>query len=83
MIGAPDYELASVGLFFSCGDRRLLRRVLAGCGHLPSASGAQHSRRLLAYAILHRYSNLRWYLERLPVPGATTLEALAEAWFGL
>lgn len=35
----------------------------------------------MAHALLHRYSNLRWYLERLPVPGATTLEELACAWW--
>ena len=23
----------------------------------------------MAYALLHRYSNLRWYLERLPAAG--------------
>jgi hygromycin-B 7''-O-kinase len=38
--------------------------------------------RLLAMALLHRYGHLRWYLQRLPAPGATTLEALASQWFG-
>ena len=37
----------------------------------------------MAHALLHRYSNLRWYLERLPAPGATTLEQLADRWWPL
>jgi hygromycin-B 7''-O-kinase len=37
----------------------------------------------MAYALLHRYSNLRWYLERLPSPGVTSLDALAMRWWSL
>jgi hypothetical protein len=29
--------------------------------------------RIMAYALLHRYSNLRWYVERLPVLDTETL----------
>jgi hypothetical protein len=32
---------------------------------------------------LHRYSNLRWYLVRLPAGDATTLEQLAVRWWPL
>lgn len=79
MLGDPAYEFASVGLFVSCGDARLLQRTLCAYG----AAGADLAPcRLMAHALLHRYGNLRWYLERLPVPGATTLERLANAWWG-
>lgn len=83
MIGAPDYDFASVGLFVSCGDARLLRRTLLAYGFAASALDETASCRFMAYALLHRYSNLRWYLERLPMPGATTLEQLAAHWWGL
>jgi hygromycin-B 7''-O-kinase len=79
MIGAREYEFASVGLFFSAGDRELLRAALdeAGC---PRDAGL--SRRLCGYALLHRYSNLAWYLERMPErPGVDGFDALAEQWF--
>ena len=83
MIGAPEYEFASVGLFVACGDARTLRRVLLAYGYAPHALDETLQRRFMAYALLHRYSNLRWYLERLPAGDATTLEQLASRWWSL
>ncbi|MBN8510571.1 MAG: phosphotransferase, partial [Burkholderiales bacterium] len=83
MPGAPDYEFASVGLFVSGGERRLLHRLLRAYGHPGLDRDTSLPMRLLALALLHRYGHLRWYLQRLPVPGAGTLEALAERWFGV
>lgn len=82
MIGDPDYEFASVGIFVTCGDAGMLRRLHAAYGR-PAADLDDDALacRLMAHALLHRYSNLRWYLERLPVPGATTLGDLARAWW--
>jgi len=37
----------------------------------------------VAWALLHRYSNLPWYLQRLPTQGAATLEQLAARWWPL
>ncbi len=79
MIGGREYEFASVGLFFAVGDRELFRTVLdeAGC-----ARDAALSRRLCGYALLHRYSHLGWYLERMPPrPGVDSFDALAAQWF--
>ena len=83
MLGAPEYDFASFGLFVACGDGRFLRRSLRAYGYRDDLLDAALQNRLMAYAILHRYSNLRWYLERLPVPGATTLEQLAARWWPL
>jgi hygromycin-B 7''-O-kinase len=44
-------------------------------------AGVGVRRRLLAWAILHRYSNLRWWMQRLPEPSRATLDALADRWF--
>ncbi len=41
----------------------------------------KRQRLLMAYTLLHVYSNLPWYLRELK-PAARTLEALAEEWFG-
>ena len=30
---------------------------------------------------LHRYSNLSWWMQRLPEPERPTLDALADCWF--
>ncbi len=79
MIGAAEYEFAAVGVFVSCAEPGLL-------GALLDAYGAdlddEFPLRVMAYALLHRYSNLRWYLERLPVADEIgDLEALARRWF--
>lgn len=83
MVGDPEYDFASFGVFVSCGDGRFLRRALRAYGYGEDALDEALPRRLLAHAILHRYSNLRWYLERVPAPGATTLDALAGRWWSL
>ena len=84
MQGAAEYEFGAVGLFFSCGSRRVLRRVLEGYGYDSADLNEALGRRLMAYKLLHRYSNLRWYLERTPpTSGEQTLEALAVKWWGL
>lgn len=77
-VGPPEYEMASVGLFVSRGDAHLLRAVREGLGWIDDPERPQ---RLMAYACLHRYSRLSWYLERLNAPLGATPEELAEAWF--
>ena len=83
MIGAPEYDFASFGLFVACGDGRFLRRALLAYGYRPEQLDESLQNRLMAYALLHRYSKLRWYLERLPAPQAVTLEHLAAHWWPL
>jgi hygromycin-B 7''-O-kinase len=43
--------------------------------------GPDSRRRLLAWGILHRCSNLSWWMQRLPAPPQPTLDALADCWF--
>jgi hygromycin-B 7''-O-kinase len=83
MLGAPEYDFASFGLFVSCGDARFLRRTLCAYGYAEHQLDPALQCRLMAHALLHRYSNLRWYLERLPAAGATSLEQLAARWWAL
>jgi hygromycin-B 7''-O-kinase len=83
MMGAAEYEFASVGLFVSRGDARFLRRLLLAYGYPPDRLDRDLQRRLLAYTLLHGYSDLNWYLEELPAPPAATLDALAAHWWAL
>jgi hygromycin-B 7''-O-kinase len=79
MIGAREYELAAVGVFLTCAEPGMLAAFLDACG---MDADDELPYRVLAYALLHRYSNLRWYLERLPAPDkAGDLESLARRWF--
>jgi hygromycin-B 7''-O-kinase len=68
MRGAREYEFASVGLFVSCGDAGFLRRLLLAYGYRYHQLDDALPRRLLAYALLHRYSDLPWWLAQLPPP---------------
>jgi len=83
MIGSAEYEFASVGPFVTCGDPALLRALLLGYGYREDAMDEPLQRRFLAYALLHRYSRLSWYLELVPAKGARTLEELARRWWAV
>ena len=83
MRGAREYEFASIGLFVSAGDPRALRRILRAYGYAEAALDSALQNRLMAQALLHRYSNLPWYLQRLPLPDAHRLEQLAAHWWKL
>jgi len=84
MVGAAEYEFASVGVFLTCGSGPALRALLLAYGYGESELGLPLQRRLLAYTLLHRYSNLRWYLERMPDrDGISTLDALAGRWWAV
>ncbi|MFJ8628099.1 phosphotransferase family protein [Kitasatospora sp. NPDC093550] len=76
MIGDPAYDLVAVGLFTTRADPHLLGHLLRGYGRDVDP------RLLMAYTLLHVYSNLPWYLRELK-PSAGTLDALAEEWFGV
>ena len=79
MVGAPGYEFAAVGVFLTCAEPGLLAALLDAYG---AAVDDELPMRTMAYALLHRYSNLRWYLERLPAQGRVgDLESLARGWF--
>ena len=81
MLGAREYEFAAAGIYVAQGDHRFLRRVLTAYGYTGGELDPDLRQRLLAWAILHRYSNLPAWLRRLPQPSFPTLASLAERWF--
>ncbi|MGW6908847.1 phosphotransferase family protein [Streptomyces sp. NPDC054940] len=76
MIGDRAYDFVGVGLFVTRGDPHLLARLTKSYGTVFDPA------ELLAYTLLHVYSNLPWYLRELGAPPDGTLESLAESWFG-
>ncbi|MET8625520.1 aminoglycoside phosphotransferase family protein [Kitasatospora sp. NPDC004669] len=76
MIGDPAYDLVAVGLFTTRADPHLLGQLLGAYGR------SFEPRLLMAYTLLHVYSDLPWYLRELK-PTARTLDDLAEEWFGV
>lgn len=81
MLGHPEYDFASVGLFVTRGDKDLFGAVLDGYGAADATDREVLSRRFLAYTLLHRYSCLRWYLTFMPTEGLSTLDDIARAWW--
>ncbi|MEV6489928.1 aminoglycoside phosphotransferase family protein, partial [Actinoplanes sp. NPDC051633] len=81
MRGAPEYEYAAVGAYVSQGDPGFLRRVLIAAGYRPDELTADLRRRLMAWLLLHYYSNVAKYFEHLPAPAEPTFESLADTWF--
>lgn len=81
MVGQPEYEFASVGLFVSRGDSALLRACFQGYGYGDDQLDSELARRCLAYTLLHRYSRLTWYFEFMPIEGLQSLDELAQAWW--
>ncbi|WP_328495714.1 aminoglycoside phosphotransferase family protein [Streptomyces sp. NBC_00414] len=77
MVGHPAYDFVSVGLFVTCGQPRLLKRFYEAYGRTPFDP---HT--LMAYTLLHVYSDLPSYLRMLPGPPEPTLDSLAHTWFG-
>lgn len=72
-VAPVDYEMSSVGLFFSAGDGELF-------GLVQRAVGVEISpERTMAMVLLHRYSNVAWYRRRLGGPEDPA--ALAAQWF--
>ncbi|ONI91212.1 aminoglycoside phosphotransferase [Saccharothrix sp. ALI-22-I] len=75
MHAAREYEFVATGVFLTRGDRKDNRALHNGYGRTVDP------RKVLAYTLLHVYSNLPWYLRELPTE-ARTLDELAEHWFG-
>jgi hygromycin-B 7''-O-kinase len=81
MVGPFEYDFASIGIFVTSGDREALRAFFEGYGNLDQVSNREFRRRIMAYALLHKYSNLKWYLQFMP--NADSLDELAELWWGI
>jgi hygromycin-B 7''-O-kinase len=81
MRGEREYDFVGVAVFVAEGNARFLTQTLTTYGYRRDQLGADLRRRLLAWGILHRYSNLTWWMRRLPEPTRPTLDALADCWF--
>lgn len=73
MRGAFEYEFVGAGIFVTKGDQKCWKAMVDAYGRVPDP------RRVMAYTLLHVYSNVPWFMEGMP--RADTLEELAERWF--
>jgi hygromycin-B 7''-O-kinase len=83
MTGLAEYDFCAVGIFLTRGHRDLFRDFLLGYGYADADLTDQLSRRIMALLLLHRYGNVKRFLERLPSnERPATLEQLARYWYG-
>ncbi|WP_433270494.1 phosphotransferase family protein [Actinosynnema sp. CS-041913] len=75
MRAAREYEFVATGVFLTRGDADANAALRRGYGRDVDP------RKVMAYTLLHVYSHLAWYLREVPT-AATTLDGLAEHWFG-
>jgi hygromycin-B 7''-O-kinase len=81
MAGDLEYEFVAVARGALGGDRAAFRRFLAGYGR--ASVDPRFPRRLLAWALLHRFSDMRPHVARLGGPRAVRrLEDLQAALWG-
>ncbi|MFI7599435.1 phosphotransferase [Actinoplanes sp. NPDC049681] len=80
MRGAAEYDFVGPAVFLARGDTRVYGRMVRAYGIRPDAD---LRRRLMAWTLLHYYSNLPAFLERMPAPVEPTFDALAERWFAM
>lgn len=78
-LGSPEYDFASVLVFLTDGDSRTLKAFFDGYGFTDISSKENFKLRIMAYVLLHQYSNLKRYLEFMP--DANTLYELSEIWW--
>ncbi|MEU3271589.1 aminoglycoside 3'-phosphotransferase/choline kinase family protein [Saccharomonospora sp. NPDC006951] len=84
MPGAPEYDFVAVAVYLAGGGEEgasFMRTLLRAYGYAPSDVDERFARRCLAYTLLHRYGNLRAYLDWMPAPPEPTLDSLAVTWF--
>lgn len=62
-MGAAEYDFGGVPIFMSQGNPQLLQAFLRGYGYRWDKPGVPSPRFGMTYTLLHRYSNLGWFLE--------------------
>lgn len=78
MAAVPDYEMCSVGIFLTAGEPELFRRFAETLGYRGNSMD------VMRMLLLHRYSNMKWFISRLPDKLRTaSLEDMAAFWFEL
>ncbi len=83
MVGQREYDLCAVGIFITQGSSKLFREFLLSYGYADSELTDELRRRIMMWLLLHRYSNLNWFLTRIPADVCfTKLEELERYWFG-
>lgn len=76
MVAVPEYDLCSVGLFLTAGEKGLFRVFSDAYGYKGSAEA------IMRMLLLHRYSNMKWFISTLPPEtGSGSLEQLSAYWF--
>jgi len=76
MIAVPEYDFCSIGLFISAGNKTLFNHFLETYGYKGDSRG------IMRMLLLHRYSNMKWFMSTLPdTVRFNSIEELSDYWF--
>lgn len=81
LVGPPAYEIPSVGLFIACGEPALFEAFFEGYGRSPADLGLASPEDVLAWALIHRYAHVPWWLRRMPAAEGGGWVGMARRWF--
>ncbi len=84
MLGVPEYDLVGAAIFIGRGRRESVRAGLQAYGYASADLDEALQRRLMAYTLLHRYSNLGFFWRQVsdePLPAS--LQAITDGFFPL
>lgn len=76
MAAIPEYDFCSVGLFISRGGKDLFQHFLDSYGYTGDSSS------VMRMLLLHRYSNMKWFISTIPQSiNTNNVEDLCNYWF--
>lgn len=77
MIAVPEYDLCAAGVFVTAGEKGLFGKLLNAYGYTGSPES------IMRMLLLHRYSNMKWFISRIPEKHQSgTMDDLCSYWFG-
>ena len=81
-VGPKEYDFISVGCLATGGVPELLQAFFNGYGYQPQKN---FSEMMMAYVLIHKYSNIEWFLDYVPVSSQEihSLNELASIWYGV
>jgi hygromycin-B 7''-O-kinase len=80
-LGDPDYDLLGPILFMFQGDKELINNFLISYGFNESELNEVLQKKLMIYAILHRFSNINFYISKQEGLKAKDFSTLSKALF--
>ena len=78
VVGDPEYDVAAPAILIARGHRDALHALLTGLGYSPDSFSSDLKHRLMTHVLLHKYSDLSWYLAMFEIGDDCTMDQLID-----